>query len=158
MSPQKIVVVGGGPVGALSALYAARRGYEVELYDLRDGELFLSIGTRFKQRSLSELTYNQLTRSELRRSECTPRHRSHTLGSFGKRHTGHRRRRCAWSHRRDLGQLETHLHPNDPYAEQQRKLEEYPNGVWPSRTGKLGTSCSWILTVVLTETVYAHST
>jgi 2-polyprenyl-6-methoxyphenol hydroxylase-like FAD-dependent oxidoreductase len=38
MSPQKIVVVGGGPIGALSALYAARRGYEVELYDLRDGE------------------------------------------------------------------------------------------------------------------------
>jgi kynurenine 3-monooxygenase len=39
MSPQKIVVVGGGPVGALSALYAARRGYDVELYDLRDGGL-----------------------------------------------------------------------------------------------------------------------
>ncbi|EFQ92165.1 hypothetical protein PTT_10811 [Pyrenophora teres f. teres 0-1] len=36
MSPQKVIVVGGGPVGALSALYAARRGYEVELYDLRD--------------------------------------------------------------------------------------------------------------------------
>jgi 2-polyprenyl-6-methoxyphenol hydroxylase-like FAD-dependent oxidoreductase len=40
MSHQKIIVVGGGPVGALSALYAARRGYEVELYDLRDGEVF----------------------------------------------------------------------------------------------------------------------
>ncbi|EDU42153.1 Kynurenine 3-monooxygenase [Pyrenophora tritici-repentis] len=36
MSLQKVIVVGGGPVGALSALYAARRGYEVELYDLRD--------------------------------------------------------------------------------------------------------------------------
>ncbi|KAF3483303.1 kynurenine 3-monooxygenase [Arthroderma uncinatum] len=35
-SNQKIVVVGGGPVGALSALYAARRGYQVELYELRD--------------------------------------------------------------------------------------------------------------------------
>ncbi|KAJ4148444.1 hypothetical protein LMH87_002912 [Akanthomyces muscarius] len=34
--PQKVVVVGGGPVGALSALYAARRGYAVELYELRD--------------------------------------------------------------------------------------------------------------------------
>ncbi|EFE42759.1 hypothetical protein TRV_02479 [Trichophyton verrucosum HKI 0517] len=33
---QKVVVVGGGPVGALSALYAARRGYQVELYELRD--------------------------------------------------------------------------------------------------------------------------
>ncbi|KAH8716370.1 Kynurenine 3-monooxygenase [Beauveria bassiana] len=35
-SPHKVVVVGGGPVGALSALYAARRGYAVELYELRD--------------------------------------------------------------------------------------------------------------------------
>ncbi|KAK2754487.1 hypothetical protein FQN54_006888 [Arachnomyces sp. PD_36] len=35
-SQQKIVVIGGGPVGALSALYAARRGYQVELYELRD--------------------------------------------------------------------------------------------------------------------------
>ncbi|KAI0444147.1 kynurenine 3-monooxygenase [Xylaria telfairii] len=33
---QKVVVIGGGPVGALSALYAARRGFEVELYELRD--------------------------------------------------------------------------------------------------------------------------
>lgn len=31
----KVVVVGGGSVGALAALYAARRGYQVELYELR---------------------------------------------------------------------------------------------------------------------------
>ncbi|KAI1750354.1 kynurenine 3-monooxygenase [Xylaria castorea] len=37
MAPrQKVIVVGGGPVGALAALYAARRGYETELYELRD--------------------------------------------------------------------------------------------------------------------------
>lgn len=35
-SQQKVVVVGGGPVGALAALYTARRGFQVELYDLRD--------------------------------------------------------------------------------------------------------------------------
>lgn len=38
MSSGKIIVVGGGPIGSLAALYAATRGYEVELYDLRDGK------------------------------------------------------------------------------------------------------------------------
>ncbi|KAI5457954.1 hypothetical protein BGZ63DRAFT_392269 [Mariannaea sp. PMI_226] len=32
---QKIVVVGAGPVGSLAALYAAQRGYQVEVYELR---------------------------------------------------------------------------------------------------------------------------
>ena len=34
---QKIVVVGAGPVGSLAALYAARRGDDVHVYELRDG-------------------------------------------------------------------------------------------------------------------------
>ena len=34
---QKVVVVGAGPVGALAALYAASRGDEVEVYELRAG-------------------------------------------------------------------------------------------------------------------------
>lgn len=37
--PQKIVVVGAGPVGSLAALYAAQRGHEVEVYELRPGKL-----------------------------------------------------------------------------------------------------------------------
>lgn len=37
--PQKTVVVGAGPVGALAALYAAQRGHEVEVYELRSGTL-----------------------------------------------------------------------------------------------------------------------
>ncbi|KAL2117581.1 hypothetical protein VTJ04DRAFT_7241 [Mycothermus thermophilus] len=32
---QKIVVVGGGPVGSLAALYAANRGHQVDIYELR---------------------------------------------------------------------------------------------------------------------------
>ncbi|GAM89398.1 hypothetical protein ANO11243_074360 [Dothideomycetidae sp. 11243] len=32
---QKIVVVGAGPVGALAAIYAAQRGHQVEVYELR---------------------------------------------------------------------------------------------------------------------------
>ncbi len=34
---QKVVVVGAGPVGALAALYAAGRGDDVEVYELRSG-------------------------------------------------------------------------------------------------------------------------
>ena len=36
--PQKVIVVGAGPVGALAALYAATRGDQVEIYELRGGE------------------------------------------------------------------------------------------------------------------------
>ncbi|GAB7338304.1 hypothetical protein MBLNU457_4619t2 [Dothideomycetes sp. NU457] len=35
MSGQKYVVIGAGPVGALAALYAAHRGHQVEVYELR---------------------------------------------------------------------------------------------------------------------------
>ncbi|KAI2604063.1 FAD/NAD(P)-binding domain-containing protein [Hypoxylon fragiforme] len=35
MSGQKYVVVGAGPVGSLAALYAANRGHDVEIYELR---------------------------------------------------------------------------------------------------------------------------
>lgn len=35
--PQKVVIVGAGPVGSLAALYAAARGDDVELYELRGG-------------------------------------------------------------------------------------------------------------------------
>lgn len=39
---QKVVVVGAGPVGSLAALYAASRGDEVEVYELRGG-MFLCL-------------------------------------------------------------------------------------------------------------------
>ena len=38
-SKQKVVIVGAGPVGSLAALYAAARGDEVEVYELRGGTL-----------------------------------------------------------------------------------------------------------------------
>jgi 2-polyprenyl-6-methoxyphenol hydroxylase-like FAD-dependent oxidoreductase len=37
-SQGKVVIIGAGPVGALAALYAARRGDDVEVYELRGGE------------------------------------------------------------------------------------------------------------------------
>ena len=40
---QKVVVVGAGPVGSLAALYAASRGDEVEVYELRGGKLNLQL-------------------------------------------------------------------------------------------------------------------
>lgn len=42
---QKIAVVGAGPVGSLAALYAAQRGYEVEVYELRPGEFLIIFPT-----------------------------------------------------------------------------------------------------------------
>jgi kynurenine 3-monooxygenase len=35
---QKVIVIGAGPVGSLAALYAANRGDDVEIYELRSGE------------------------------------------------------------------------------------------------------------------------
>ena len=45
MAESKIrcAVVGAGPVGALAALYAARRGYEVDVYELRGGMSVLNL-------------------------------------------------------------------------------------------------------------------
>lgn len=40
MSRQKVIVIGAGPVGALAALYAANRGDDVEVYELRDGRFY----------------------------------------------------------------------------------------------------------------------
>jgi hypothetical protein len=35
---QKTVIVGAGPVGSLAALYAANRGHDVDIYELRGGQ------------------------------------------------------------------------------------------------------------------------
>lgn len=43
-SGKKTVVVGAGPVGSLAALYAATRGDEVEVYELRGGMCLTLIG------------------------------------------------------------------------------------------------------------------
>jgi kynurenine 3-monooxygenase len=36
---ERVIVVGAGPVGSLAALYAANRGNDVEIYELRGGML-----------------------------------------------------------------------------------------------------------------------
>jgi len=40
---EKVVIVGAGPVGALAALYAARAGDDVEVYELRGGACRISL-------------------------------------------------------------------------------------------------------------------
>lgn len=51
---EKVIVIGAGPVGALAALYAAKRDISVEIYELRAGKdpsqiyiLYFSLFLRF---------------------------------------------------------------------------------------------------------------
>ena len=48
---QKVVVVGAGPVGSLAALYAASRGDEVEVYELRGGTFIVCDNNSIPRRS-----------------------------------------------------------------------------------------------------------
>lgn len=48
---QKVVVVGAGPVGALAALYAADRGDNVEVYELRGGIFQLLIRLKVSKKA-----------------------------------------------------------------------------------------------------------
>ena len=38
---RKVVVIGGGPVGTLAALYFSKANWNVEIHELRPGELKL---------------------------------------------------------------------------------------------------------------------
>ena len=44
-SRQKVVICGAGPVGSLAALYAAQRGVDVHVYELREGRLLIGLQT-----------------------------------------------------------------------------------------------------------------
>jgi hypothetical protein len=49
---QKVIIVGAGPVGALAALYAASRGDEVEIYELRGGKFPFSKNGPYRVKKL----------------------------------------------------------------------------------------------------------
>lgn len=57
MPRQKIVVVGAGPVGSLAALYAASRGDDVEVYELREGERFVSFTLGVDQSTIFRIIF-----------------------------------------------------------------------------------------------------
>ncbi|KAM3516201.1 hypothetical protein MY11210_000223 [Beauveria gryllotalpidicola] len=70
MAPlQKMVIVGAGPVGSLAALYAARRGYQVEVYelrpDLRDPRIVPLNFTKSIDLALSERGINAIRHADL---------------------------------------------------------------------------------------------
>ena len=67
MTP-KCVVIGAGPVGALAGLYAARRGWDVEVYDLRPGTSRTRCGVTASRLLDSPLTI----RPDLRDEATTP--------------------------------------------------------------------------------------
>ena len=57
MGVQRVIVVGAGPVGALAALYAAKRGDDVHVYELRDGEQLSPHMSLWSWRHLSMLHF-----------------------------------------------------------------------------------------------------
>lgn len=40
--PFHVAVVGGGLVGSLAAIFLAKRGWQVEVFELRSGDAFLA--------------------------------------------------------------------------------------------------------------------
>jgi kynurenine 3-monooxygenase len=66
---QKTVIIGAGPVGALAALYAAQRGHNVEVYELRNGTFFLLPTQALDHEDESEI---MLTRADLRDPSTIP--------------------------------------------------------------------------------------
>ncbi|KAF2729502.1 FAD/NAD(P)-binding domain-containing protein [Polyplosphaeria fusca] len=68
--PDKVVIIGAGPVGSLAALYAAQRGHNVEVYELRPGK------SPFPELSLLETskTVNSSMNMQLRQAlQTTPK-------------------------------------------------------------------------------------
>ncbi|KAF2000707.1 FAD/NAD(P)-binding domain-containing protein [Amniculicola lignicola CBS 123094] len=67
--PEKVIVVGAGPVGSLAALYAAARGFDVDVYelrpDLRDPETTPLNFTKSINLALSERGINSLRKTGL---------------------------------------------------------------------------------------------
>ena len=57
---QKVIIVGAGPVGALAAHYAAGRGDDVEVYELREGMLKLQAFRHLEQLGISLFVFSFL--------------------------------------------------------------------------------------------------
>ncbi|KAH0561965.1 hypothetical protein GP486_003328 [Trichoglossum hirsutum] len=66
---QKTVIVGAGPVGAMAGIYAARRGHEVEIYELR-GDLRLPSITPLNFTRSINLAISERGLHALRNSGC----------------------------------------------------------------------------------------
>ena len=62
---QKVLVVGAGPVGALAALYAAKRGDDVHVYELRAGKDSCKTRMIDMQHQYPQLLFRALARCEV---------------------------------------------------------------------------------------------
>ena len=89
MERQKVVVVGAGPVGALAALYAASRGDNVEIYELRGGifplrflSIFRSFGGTLRKNLLPIRDDPLVTTCSILWLDLFHVHREHILGKY----------------------------------------------------------------------------
>lgn len=150
MSSTKVVVVGAGPVGSLAALYAAQRGYDVEIYELRNGMISqgeMILTSPYTHRfgfhktdysgiwwfhghlgSLPVYEPFQLTTDRPERSvnSTTELHQIYQPGSFHARHNSYAKCRAKHPRRRTktagscLGSNHPHEGPYDPREESRR--------------------------------------
>lgn len=109
----KCVVIGAGPVGALAGLYAARRGWDVEVYDLRAG---------MSEIDILSLTSSMLTSLRPTRGiNDTPQlHKINQLGTIRTRYQCIARIGVARTVEVHPSGDDSHAWPDDPQSRQER--------------------------------------
>lgn len=137
---QKIVIVGAGPVGSLAALYAANRGHDVEIYELRSGQSMILWSFVPLMRSHSR--GRQWMAADVPSLECRPSgpkhntsqlHQVHQPCPLGTRHQCHAPCRPAKTPQPCHGRNNPHARAHDP-----RKTRKRPTLRRRSRL-----RCSW---------------
>lgn len=123
----KVVIVGAGPVGSLAALYAASRGYQVEVYDLRSSEC------------LSRYLKSVLNRNSRPSSLDGIRHATKGFGqsrTLGTRTPCHQNLESIWSHGDGDGLHYSSVRSNDPWSLSVRATLGIITGIRCARQGK----------------------
>jgi len=132
MSGQKYVVVGAGPVGALAALYAAHRGHQVEVYELRGGMyhfcyvVFLSVQACSCFLAIYILSctpvYSYSNRSPRPKHSSIELHKVYQSCAFGTRYTRPSRCRATRASRVGTGRDSSNAWSHDSWLQVRRAL------------------------------------